>query len=232
MTGTVDGRQWFLGKAGFISQHCSDAFSIDDSGGQTQVILATSDRVHAVFNLEDEIREDAAELVSKLKHIGKSVILLTGDNPSTAQRIADKTGISEVHANLKPQDKLEFIKALQNDGAIVSMTGDGVNDAPVLAGADVSIAMGSGSQLAAASADFILLSNSVSTIYSGYRLCVATLSIIRQNLTWAIAYNILAVPAAAMGYIQPWLAAIGMSASSLVVVLNALRLSKKTVTRY
>jgi len=226
MTGTVDDRQWFLGKADFIAQHCSDAPGIDDSGGRTQVILATSDRVHAVFTLEDEIREDAVELINNLRRIGKSVILLTGDNQSTAQHIADTTGISEVHANLRPQDKLEFIKTLQKDGAIVSMTGDGVNDAPVLAGADVSIAMGSGSQLAAASADFILLSNRVSTIYSGYRLCVATLSIIRQNLMWAIAYNILAVPAAAMGYIQPWLAAIGMSASSLVVVLNALRLSK------
>ena len=227
MTGTVDGRQWFLGKAGFIKQHCSDAFSIDAGSGQTQVILATSDRVHAVFTLEDEIREDAVELIEDLRHIGKSVILLTGDNPSTAKHIADATGIEEVHANLRPEDKLEFIKDLQKNGAIVSMTGDGVNDAPVLAGADVSIAMGSGSQLAAASADFILLSNRVSTIYSGYRLCVATLSIIRQNLMWAIAYNILAVPAAAMGYIQPWLAAIGMSASSLVVVLNALRLSKQ-----
>ena len=227
MTGTVDDRQWFLGKAAFIAQHCSDAFNIDEGGGQTRVVLATSDKVHAVFTLEDEIREDAVELIKNLRSIGKSVILLTGDNQSTAQHIADTTGISEVHANLRPEDKLEFIKTLQQDGAIVSMTGDGVNDAPVLAGADVSIAMGSGSQLAAASADFILLSNRISTIYSGYRLCVATLSIIRQNLMWAIAYNILAVPAAAMGYIQPWLAAIGMSASSLVVVLNALRLSKQ-----
>ena len=227
MTGTVDDRQWFLGKAGFITQHCSDTFHIDDNSGQTQVILATSDRVHAVFTLEDEIRADAVELIDNLKRIGKSVILLTGDNLSTAQHIADTTGIDEIHANLRPEDKLEFIKALQKDGAIVSMTGDGVNDAPVLAGADVSIAMGSGSQLAAASADFILLSNRISTIYSGYHLCVATLSIIRQNLMWAISYNILAVPAAAMGYIQPWLAAIGMSASSLVVVLNALRLSKQ-----
>jgi Cu2+-exporting ATPase len=227
MTGTVDDRQWFLGKAGFITQHCSDTFHIDDNSGQTQVILATSDRVHAVFTLEDEIRADAVELIDNLKRIGKSVILLTGDNLSTARHIADATGIDEIHANLRPEDKLEFIKALQKDGAIVSMTGDGVNDAPVLAGADVSIAMGSGSQLAAASADFILLSNRISTIYSGYHLCVATLSIIRQNLMWAISYNILAVPAAAMGYIQPWLAAIGMSASSLVVVLNALRLSKQ-----
>ncbi len=155
------------------------------------------------------------------------MVLLTGDNPSTAKHIAAVTGITEIHANLKPEDKLEFIKALQDSGNIVSMTGDGVNDAPVLAGADVSIAMGTGSQLAAASADFILLSNSISTIYSGYRLSVRTLAIIRQNLMWAIGYNILAVPAAAMGYIQPWLAAIGMSASSLVVVLNALRLSKQ-----
>jgi len=227
MTGTVDDQQWFLGKADFITLHCNDAFSIDHNGGQTQVILATSDKVHAVFTLEDEIREDAVDLISNLRRIGKSVILLTGDNQSTADRIAGATGISEVHANLRPQDKLEFIKALQNNGAIVSMTGDGVNDAPVLAGADVSIAMGSGSQLAAASADFILLSNRVSTIYSAYCLCVKTLSIIRQNLMWAIGYNILAVPAAAMGYVQPWLAAIGMSASSLVVVLNALRLSKQ-----
>ena len=101
-------------------------------------------------------------------------------------------------------------------------------DAPVLAGADVSIAMGSGSQLAAASADFILLSNRISTIYSGYRLCVATLSIIRQNLMWALVYNLLALPLAATGWIAPWMAAIGMSGSSLVVVANALRLRHRS----
>ena len=226
MTGTVDGRQWFLGKPDFIRQHCSEAFSIDDDSGQTRVILATGDKAHAIFSFEDEIRDDTVALINSLQQAGKSVVLLTGDNASTAQYIADAAGISEVHANLKPQDKLDYIKALQNQGAIVSMTGDGVNDAPVLAGADVSIAMGSGSQLAAASADFILLSPRIDTIYTGYRLSVRTLSIIRQNMTWAIGYNLLAIPAAAMGYILPWAAAIGMSASSLVVVLNALRLSK------
>jgi Cu2+-exporting ATPase len=227
MTGIIDGDHWFLGKPDFIRQHCSDTFAIDDSGGQTRVVLATADQAHAVFTFEDEMREDAVTLINNLQQQGKSVVLLTGDNLSTAKHIADAAGISEVHANLKPEDKLDYIKALQNKGAIVSMTGDGVNDAPVLAGADVSIAMGSGSQLAAASADFILLANRINTIYSGYRLSVRTLAVIRQNMMWAIGYNLLAVPAAAMGYIQPWLAAIGMSASSLVVVLNALRLSKQ-----
>ena len=227
ISGKVDGQHWFLGKPDFIAEHCSATFNVDETTGLTRVILATSKHVHAVFSFEDEIREDAVALITALKQTGKSVVLLTGDNPSTAKHIAAVSGITEVHANLKPEDKLEYIRALQNRGHIVAMTGDGVNDSPVLAGADVSIAMGSGSQLAAASADFILLSSSISTIHSGYHLSVRTLAIIRQNLMWAIGYNILAVPAAAMGYIQPWLAAIGMSASSLVVVLNALRLSKQ-----
>ena len=227
ITGSVDGQQWLLGKADFIREHCSDTGIPADSGARTRVLLATRDRIHAEFRFEDEIREDAAELIHALQRAGKTVVLLTGDNLSAARHMAEATGIAEVHANLKPEDKLAHIRALQENGAVVAMTGDGVNDAPVLAGADVSIAMGTGSQLAAASADFILLAHRISIIHDGYRLAQRTLAIIRQNLTWAIGYNIIAVPAAAMGYVQPWLAAIGMSASSLIVVLNALRLSKK-----
>ncbi|MBT8127693.1 MAG: cadmium-translocating P-type ATPase [Gammaproteobacteria bacterium] len=226
ISGTVDAQVWYLGKPAFVMQYCCDDSIVDDSSGQTRVVLATTDKIYAVFTFADAIREDAATLIQNLKASGKTVVLLTGDNKSTAKHVASATGINEVHASLRPEDKLAYLKRLQQQGAIVSMTGDGVNDAPVLAGADVSIAIGSGSQLAAASADFILLSSKIGTIYSGYRLSVRTLSVIRQNLMWAIGYNILAVPAAAMGYIQPWLAAIGMSASSLVVVLNALRLSK------
>ena len=223
----VDAQQWYLGKPAFVMQHCLDDAKIDDNSGQTRIVLATAEKIYAVFTLADEIRDDAAALIQNLKASGKTVVLLTGDNESTAAQVAAATGIDDVHAGLRPEDKLSYLKRLQQQGAIVSMTGDGVNDAPVLAGADVSIAMGSGSQLAAASADLILLSSRIDTIHQGFVLSVRTLSIIRQNLMWAIGYNILAVPAAAMGYIQPWLAAIGMSASSLVVVLNALRLSRK-----
>ena len=227
LTGTIDNQRWYLGNADYIARHCSADVPLDDENARTRVLLATKDHVAAAFTFEDEIREDAGDLVHRLQRSGRAVTLLTGDNPSTARRVAEATGITRVHADLRPEHKLEHIKRLQRDGEIVAMTGDGVNDAPVLAGADVSIAIGSGAQLAAANADFILLSNRIGTIADGYRLSVRTLAIIRQNLMWAIGYNILAVPAAAMGYIQPWLAAIGMSASSLVVVLNALRLSKQ-----
>ena len=227
ISGTVDAQRWYLGKPAFVTQHCSDDAIIDDNHGQTRVVLATAEKIYAVFTFADEIRDDAATLIRNLKASGKTVTLLTGDNASTAARVAAAVGIDDVHAGLRPEDKLAHLKRLQQQGAIVAMTGDGINDAPVLAGADVSIAMGSGSQLAAASADVILLSSQINTIHQGFVLSVRTLAIIRQNLMWAIGYNLLAVPAAAMGYIQPWLAAIGMSASSLVVVLNALRLSKK-----
>ncbi len=128
--------------------------------------------------------------------------------------------------NLKPEDKLKNVNHMQQQGAVVVMTGDGVNDAPVLAGADLSIAMGKGTQLAAATADMILISNNIEHIFHGYLIALKTLRIIKQNLSWALLYNLIAIPAAAMGYVEPWLAAIGMSASSLVVVLNALRLNR------
>jgi Cu2+-exporting ATPase len=132
-------------------------------------------------------------------------------------------------AGVSPAQKLERVRALQAQGAIVAMVGDGVNDAPVLAGADVSVAMGSGTQLAHASADMVILSERLENLATGVAAARKTRSIIRENLLWALLYNLVAVPLAAVGWITPWMASIGMSASSLVVVLNALRL--KSIAR-
>lgn len=127
---------------------------------------------------------------------------------------------------MSPRDKMEAVQALQADGARVLMVGDGVNDAPVLARADVSIAMGGASSLAKTSAEIVLIANHLQAVAEAIRMARKTRSVIRQNMTWALMYNFGAIPAAALGLVAPWLAAIGMSASSLIVVINAMRLTR------
>jgi Cu2+-exporting ATPase len=195
--------------------------------GDTVVLLAGHSELHAAFVLSDELRPGTRALITELQRQGKSVMLLTGDHEMAAHRVADALGIRELAWDLKPADKLERIKALQQQGAVVAMIGDGVNDAPVLAAAQVSIAMGGGTAVAAASADMILLSQDLMHLADGLTVARRTLGIIRQNLAWAVAYNLLAIPAAAAGYVSPWMAALGMSASSLLVVGNALRLTRR-----
>ncbi len=229
--GVIAGTQWYLGNLNYIHQICAQSISStlleeNQISAMTLVALATDNKIVAVFAFDDELREEASALIRKLKQQNKTITLMTGDNEANALRIASQVGIDNVYANMKPADKLARVQSMQQRGAIVAMTGDGINDAPVLAGADVSVAMGSGTQLAAAHADLILLSNHVEHLYAGYLISRRTLKIIRQNLSWALGYNLLAIPAAATGHVDPWMAAIGMSASSLLVVLNALRLTR------
>jgi Cu2+-exporting ATPase len=140
--------------------------------------------------------------------------------------VASTLGIDRFQARSRPEDKLARIRELQSAGAVVAMIGDGVNDAPVLAGAQVSLAMGGGTQLAHASADMVLLSEQLPHLVDAVRTSRRTLVVIRQNLAWALVYNIVALPLAAVGWVAPWMAAIGMSSSSLLVVVNALRLTR------
>ena len=229
MTGVWNGTPVAVGTPAFVAERFAvrlDASTLSrvQSGGGTLVVLATARSVQAVFVLVDELRDGAADLVADLRAQGQQVLLLTGDHEQAARQVATAVGIDALAWDLKPADKLARVQALQDDGAIVAMIGDGVNDAPVLAQAQVSIAMGGGAHLAAASADIVLLSEQLAPIAQALRTARKMISVIRQNLAWALIYNATVLPLAASGWLAPWMAAIGMSFSSLVVVLNAQRL--------
>ncbi|MDH3763835.1 MAG: HAD-IC family P-type ATPase, partial [Gammaproteobacteria bacterium] len=192
----------------------------------TAVMLANADRAIAMFTFSDQLREDARALVDSLRQMGKSIVLMTGDRAASAAQVAVETGIDDFRAQMSPLEKMEAVEALQVDGARVLMVGDGINDAPVLARADVSIAMGGASSLAKTSADIVLIANQLQAVADVIGMSRRTQSVIRQNMLWALMYNFGAIPAAALGLVAPWLAAIGMSVSSLIVVLNAMRLTR------
>ncbi|MFV1997648.1 MAG: heavy metal translocating P-type ATPase [Acidiferrobacterales bacterium] len=232
ISATIDSQPWYLGSASFVATQSGRAIDADTLGqlqasGHTVVWLANVTGVQGAFEIGDETRPGAAALVSSLQQQGKHVLLLTGDHQHAAQTLAAELHIQDVGWDQTPDSKLEKVKALQDKGAIVAMVGDGVNDAPVLSGAHVSIAMGSAAHIAAANADMLLLSQQLNHIANADRVARKTLVVIRQNLVWALLYNAMALPLAATGYIAPWMAAIGMSASSLLVTGNALRLTRK-----
>ena len=227
VTGLIDGAQYRLGCDAYIAV-VKDASEniVDKPKHATEIFLAKGNELLAVFYLSDELREQAIESIQTLKSLGKKVWLVSGDNEAAVAYIAEQVGIENIRHSMKPEDKLSVINELQQQGEIVAMIGDGVNDAPVLAAAQVSIAMGGGTQLAQASADMVLLSEHLPHLVDAIKMAKRSVAIVHQNLTWALLYNLLALPLASMGYIAPWMAAIGMSASSLIVVLNALRLNK------
>ena len=195
----------------------------------THILLGNEQGVLAAFTLTDPVRPDAAAAIAALRAAGIKLAIASGDAPEAVAGIAGQLGIDDWQAQLTPEAKLTAIASRRADGP-VAMVGDGVNDAPVLAGADVAIAMGSGAAIAHGSADLLLAGERLGAIAPGWQLARRTRAIIRQNLTWAAGYNALALPLAATGQIPPWAAAIGMSASSLLVVLNAMRLSRGRTT--
>lgn len=226
----VDGRLLRLGRPEWVAElHGVPMPSAGDgweAHAETVVALGDSHGWLALFRIGDELRPEAVDLVAELKAAGCAVSLLTGDSEAVAMHVARLVGIENVKAAMSPQDKHAYVRSLQSAGNVVAMVGDGVNDAPVLAQAQVSIAMGGGAALARAQADFVLLSENLDHLRVGLRIGRRALRVIRQNLVWSFAYNFIALPLAMFGFITPWMAGIGMSGSSLLVVFNSLRLQR------
>ncbi len=222
--GAIAGRRYRLG---------TPAFALDaplpPPGDGHWVVLGEEGRALCWFRLDDTLRADAAATVLALQQRGLHLHLLSGDPSDAAPLLAQRLGIEQVEAGATPQRKLDYLRALQAQGRRVLMVGDGINDIPVLAAADVSVAMSDASQLAKTSADCIFLSPRLTRLPALLALAQRTRAIVRENLGWALLYNAVALPAAAAGLVAPWLAALGMSASSLLVVCNALRLQRVRV---
>ena len=221
VSGRIDGCEWRIGNAEFVG----GGVAADDST-TTHVFLGVEDNAIAWFDIEDELRPDAKQTLNALRRLGLKTALVSGDNKAAVENVAQSLDIHDTHFECTPEDKLTIIEAAQQAGERVVMIGDGINDAPVLAGADTSVAPAHGALLAQTSADVIMLGDSLTPLTTAIEMSRNTMRIVRQNLAWAIVYNTLALPLAAAGFVPPWLAAIGMSASSLVVVLNALRLTR------
>ena len=238
LKGTVDGEEYFAGNVKLISdlKLPFDVKSIEaeTSQGRTPVVLATKSEIVAVVLVADAIKPEAIEAVKNLHTLGIKVVMLTGDDKNTALAIAKEVGIDDVVAEVLPEDKLNKIKELQKQGRIVAMAGDGVNDAPALAQADIGIAMGTGTDVAIETAGITLLGGDISKLVKAIRLSKMTMRGIRQNLFWAFIYNLAGIPIAA-GLLFPftgWLlspvfAGLAMAFSSVSVVGNSLRLKAK-----
>ena len=224
--GWIDGQRYRIGQPDYASELCSRAsIKMPEPAGQWLLLCAEASPI-AWFRINDQLRREARETIAQLKALGLKCEMLTGDNSHAVQETADKLGIDQITSGVSPEQKLAHVAELQANGAEVIMVGDGINDIPVLAGAQTSIAMGSATDLAKTNADSVLISGDLRRLVDAISLARHSRQIISQNLGWALCYNLMALPLAALGFVAPYMAAIGMSASSLVVVGNALRLSK------
>jgi len=233
--GWVEGRLVAIGTKGYIesldgvvaSAQVRSNVEAYRQGGQTVSLMAIDQKIAAIFVMEDALRAESKEVVTRLKKLGLQVHLLTGDGEVVARRVADRVGADEVKSNVLPEGKVQYIKELQSRGLKVAMVGDGYNDAAALTTADLGIAMGTGTDVAKEAGDIVLVQGDLLKVVEAIQISRATFNIIWQNLFWAFSYNLLALPLAIFTQISPSLAAGAMALSSLTVVLNTLRLFGK-----
>ena len=223
---TIDGADVLAGRPGLLREHGIDVDVSDDSGhrGATIVALAIDGRFRGLSFVADEAKPSAADAIAELHSLGLDTVLLTGDNTQAAEVVAETLGITEVRADVRPDGKVSVVTELQERGKAVAMVGDGINDAAALAGADLGIAMGSGTDAAMAASDITMVKSDPRQIPQAIRLSRRTLSLIKGNLFWAFAYNTAAIPIAALGLLDPMIAGAAMAFSSVFVILNSLRL--------
>ncbi|MDX6685470.1 MAG: P-type Cu+ transporter, partial [Baekduia sp.] len=197
-----------------------------ETHGRTAVLVAWDGEVRAMLAVADTVKRSSAAAVGELRRLGLRPVLLTGDNETTARAVAAEVGIEDVIAEVLPADKAAVIARLQQQGHVVAMVGDGVNDAPALAQADLGLAIGTGTDVAIEASDLTLVSGDLRSAADAIRLSRATLRTIKQNLAWAFGYNVAALPLAAAGLLNPLIAGAAMALSSVSVVANALRLRR------
>jgi Cu+-exporting ATPase len=218
----VEGHAVMAGSPAFLKANQANGIEVDHAG----ILVAIDDKFAGALTVSDPIRAGAPEAVREFERLGLEVVLLTGDRAEPAEAIARQAGISRVVAGVLPDGKVAEIRRLQAAGRIVAMAGDGINDAPALSQADVGFAMGSGTDIAMEAGDVTLLRADLLGVVHAISLSRATWKVMGQNLAWALGYNVIAIPAAAFGFLSPVIASAAMAASSVSVVLNSLRLKQ------
>ncbi|WP_137844259.1 heavy metal translocating P-type ATPase [Microbacterium sp. 2FI] len=233
VSGIVDGHAVVVGTGAILADwaltlplHLAEAKAAAEQSGRTAVVVAWDGAVRGVLVVADQIKPTSREAVAQLRSLGLEPVLLTGDNAAVAAAVAAEVGIDRVTAEVLPHEKVDAVKALQAEGRVVAMVGDGVNDAAALAQADLGIAMGTGTDAAIEASDITLVRGDLRSAADAIRLSRATLGTIRVNLFWAFAYNVAAIPLAALGLLNPMIAGAAMALSSLFVVGNSLRLRR------
>ncbi|CAM4154204.1 heavy metal translocating P-type ATPase [Vibrio neonatus] len=219
LTGVINGQMCKIGSYAFVCQE-------DIPNQPHTVYLSIDDRVVATFTYSDPLRESSQHFIQSLKQLGIQTTLLTGDNEINAQPVAEQLGIDKLVCGVNPEGKLAYLHSLDKS-QLTLMVGDGINDAPTLAGAHLSVAMGGGTDVAKSSADMVLLGDKLDKLVEARSLAIKTRKIIRENLAWSLGYNLLILPLAVCGLVAPYIAVVGMSASSIIVVTNSLRLLNK-----
>ncbi|MFY0759816.1 heavy metal translocating P-type ATPase [Metabacillus dongyingensis] len=228
----VEGKSLLIGTRRLMEKNNIDVRNILpimenlEKQGKTAMLVAIDHQFAGVIAVADTIKETSQKAIERLKKMGLEVVMITGDNKQTAQAIAKEVGIEHVIAEVLPEGKAEEVKKLQKAGKKVAMVGDGINDAPALATADIGMAIGTGTDVAMEAADITLIRGDLNSIADAIYMSKMTIRNIKQNLFWAFAYNALGVPIAALGFLAPWLAGVAMAFSSVSVVLNALRLQR------